>query len=87
MKVYIYRDARDYDSFNQETIRVFADKEDAIRELKKEVELFFAEPWERCVEIVEEEEGSIWPTYVEYPTGGGYTYFSVTEYKVEGGNM
>lgn len=87
MKVYIYREASDLDTFNAETILVFADKEDAKRMLKKQVELFFAEPWERCVEIVEKEEGAIWPTYVEYPTGNGYTYFSVTEYKVEGGGM
>lgn len=83
MKVYIYREASDNDTFNAETILVFANKEDAERMLKKQVELFFAEPWERCVEIVEEEEGSIWPTYVEYPTGNGYTFFSVTEYTVK----
>lgn len=85
MKVYVYREANDYDTFNAELIVVFAKKEDAERMLKKQVELFFAEPWERCVEIVEEADGAIWPTYVEYPTGSGYDFYSVTEYTVKGG--
>jgi len=87
MKVYVYREARDYDTFNAEEIVVFAKKEDAETYLKNQVELFFREPWDRCVEIVEEEEdGAIWPTYVEYPTGDGFAFFSVTEYKVKGGD-
>ena len=83
MKVYVYREANDYDAFNAETIVVFAEKEKAIAYLKNSVEKHFAEPWERCVEIVEKEDGAIWPTYVEYPTGSGYDFFSVTEYAVK----
>ena len=85
MKVYVYREANDYDAFNAELIVVFAKKEDAVAFLKNSVENSFGEPWERCVEIVEEEDGAIWPTYVEYPTGCGYDFYSVTEYTVKGG--
>ena len=85
MKVYIYREASDYDSFNAELILVYEKKEDAVAFLKSRVENSFGEPWERCVKIVEEADGAIWPTYVEYPTGDGYDFYSVTQYTVKGG--
>ena len=77
MKVYVYRETNDSETFGGEIVKAFANKEDAMNHLRGRVENFFREPWERCVEIVEEAEGAIWPTYVEYPDSNGYNFFAI----------
>ena len=82
MKVYVYRETNDNETFNGEVVKVFADKGSAVACLMGRVESFFHEPWERCVGIVEEADGAIWPTYVEYPDGNGYNFFAIDETEV-----
>lgn len=86
MKVYVYRETNDNESFNAELVKVFADRIDAIVFLRKRVEEFFHEPWERVVSIIDDDDdidGAIWPTYVEYPDGNGYNFFAIDEHEVE----
>lgn len=77
MNVFVYRETNDNNAFGEELIKIFSERDLAERFLKSRVELFFREPWERCVEIVREEGGVIWPAYVEYPDGDGYNFFTV----------
>ncbi len=82
MKAYVYHEANDLEPFGEMITRVFANKDKAKEYLRKSVENYFGEPWEKCEEIVEEEDGQFFETYVEYHTGYGFQFWVIDEHNL-----
>ena len=77
MTVYVYRETNDNMVFGGETVLVYASVYEAKSYLRSRVEAFFGKPWEECEEIVDEDDGDFFDTYVRYPNGDGDNYFAI----------
>ena len=84
--VYLYVECNDMDAFGEMDVLIFEDRSDAVEYLKHKVEHYFSEPWDKCREIVLEDELN---TFEETCVSYFECHWEVKEERVipEGGNV
>ncbi len=84
-KVYVYKIYNDEYAYGEEDIQVFADKKDAIEELKKDVSECYKMPFEDVVNdetIFNKEEDSFSEEYVSIMQGDHCLFWIIEEHEV-----
>ena len=85
MKIYLYKSYCDEYAYGEEIVEAYANKEDALKRLKKDVEENFGVSWNDIPSEIGLREGDTFETsYVSIYLGGGVTSFwSVEELEVK----
>ncbi len=86
--MYIYKDFCDGDPYGREKLKLYDCKDDALADLKADVERWFKCPWDEIMGgpgqdyFTGEFAGTLEPDYVSFETPDGYQFFIVQELPV-----
>ncbi len=86
--MYIYKDFCDGDPYGSEKLKLYDCKDDALADLKADVEKYFKCPWDEIMDgpgqdyFTGDFAGTLEPDYVSFETPDGYQFFIVQELPV-----
>jgi len=85
MTVYVYKQYYDDYAYGEEAIRVFANKEDAMKALREDVEKAYQLPWNDIPEAHGfDDRDTFEPDYVSVFDGEASSFWIIEEHIVEG---
>ena len=84
VKMYVYREGTYDDAMGNEIVRIFSDKEKALRHMRRTVEKEFHCEFEELEKLYQDNRDAIiYPDYVEIPTGRDIYFYIVEEKAVD----
>ncbi len=75
---YIYKKFCDGDAYGEEDVNIYDNKDDAVTDLRADVEKYFGCSWDKLKDR-DEFDSTLRPDYVCFETGNGYQFFIIEE--------